>query len=206
MAMISGSEVLLWDTDHSTPYRRLQLPRNSELTCTPSDEGDVYITAVSTTSVLVWNSNGGLLDSGGRSPQWQHVRAKQYPNIIEGSGWVLDTKHAGIGLRKLAWIPSDRWNRHPSASATSQSGRLFATGGNSGLITVLDVSAMVKHLAADAANMTEAVPQRDGQLGDVLDLSVPRADKRRKKLLKQNVGPYLRRRGAKSKKTSQITV
>jgi hypothetical protein len=155
MAMISGGEVLLWDTDHSTPYcRNLRLSQrsqeNPELTCTPSDEGDaVYVTAMSSTSVRIWNSNGELLDSDVRSPQWKDVCAKQYPNIVvQKSGWVLHAEHAGIRPQKLAWIPSDRRSTYPGASATSQSGRLFAIGGHSGLITILDLSAMVEHLAA----------------------------------------------------------
>ncbi|KAF7347511.1 WD40 repeat-like protein [Mycena venus] len=178
IAMISGSEILLWDTDHSTPYRReLTLPHRElyELTCTPSDEGDdVYITAMSSTSVLVWNGNGEPLDSDASSPQSKYIRAKQYPNIVaEKSGWISHTKHPRIRQQKLAWIPLDRRNMYTGASATSQSGRLFGIGGHSGLITILDVSAMVGHLAANAENTIEALPRRDGQLEDLMDPPMP---------------------------------
>ncbi|KAJ7743900.1 hypothetical protein B0H14DRAFT_2637388 [Mycena olivaceomarginata] len=175
MAAISGRNVLLWDIHHTKSYYRgLDLSHSdSELTCTSSDQGDVvYVTvvsALSATPVLVWNSNGLLLGSDRRGLEWKHVRAKHYPNIADKSGWVLHTKDARIPPQTLAWIPSDRRNQYLGASATSQSGRLFAIGGHSGLITILDLSAMVEHLAADVANKTEAVPQRDGQLEDVPD-------------------------------------
>jgi WD40 repeat protein len=174
MAAISGRNVFLWDIHHTKSYYRgLDLSHSdSELTCTSSDQGDVvYVTvvsALSATPVLVWNSNSLLLGSD-RRLEWKHVRAKHYPNIADKSGWVLHTKDARIPPQTLAWIPSDRRNQYLGASATSQSGRLFAIGGHSGLITILDLSAMVEHLAADVANKTEAVPQRDGQLEDVPD-------------------------------------
>ncbi|KAJ7804699.1 hypothetical protein B0H14DRAFT_3485999 [Mycena olivaceomarginata] len=153
IAMCSKGIVDIWDTDNNTPYGRHQAlaALDSELTCTPSDEGDtVYVTAMAIDSRLLWDGNGKLLDSNG--PQWKHVRAKQYPNIVEESGWILHTDHAHIHPRKLAWVPEDRRNMYAGALATSQSGGLLAIGSYFGLITILDVSAMVEHLAAHTQN------------------------------------------------------
>ncbi|KAJ7847576.1 hypothetical protein B0H14DRAFT_3675395 [Mycena olivaceomarginata] len=164
MAMISGGQLLLWDIEHSTPYYRCGLELTDttrfELSCTSSGKGDaVYIAAMCasmpTTSIRIWKSDGiELLDSNEHSSQWEHIRAKYYPNVGEGPGWVMHTKDPRIPPRQLAWIPPDRRNKYSGASATSQSGRLFAMGGHSGLITILDVSAMVEHLAADAERRT----------------------------------------------------
>jgi hypothetical protein len=142
-----------------TPYE-LRSPRNAELTCTLSETGNtVYVAATALDSRLLWDGNGKLLDSNG--PQWNHVRAKQYPNIVEESGWVLHTELGRPHPRKLAWIPADRRNTSAGALATSQSGRLFAIGSHSGLITILDVSAMVEHLEGTETNV------------DTVDLSSP---------------------------------
>ncbi|KAJ7859485.1 WD40-repeat-containing domain protein [Mycena olivaceomarginata] len=148
--MCSKGTVEIWDTDHNPTDQRSRLLApslwNPELTCTPSDKGDtVYVAAVAMGSARVlWDGKGERVDSNG--PQWNHVRAKQYPNIVEESGWVSHTRHAQIGPRKIAWIPKNRRNMCAGALATSQSGRLFAIGSQSGLITILDVSAMVEHL------------------------------------------------------------
>jgi hypothetical protein len=150
IAVCSRGAIEIWDTAHDPAYHRFRLlaPSDSELTCTRSEAGDtVYVAATAIDSRLLWDGNGELLDSNG--PQWKYVRAKQYPNIVEESGWVLHTEHAGIHPRKLAWVPKDRRNMYAGALATSQSGRLLAIGSYSGLITILDVSAMVEHLAAD---------------------------------------------------------
>ncbi|KAJ7356508.1 WD40-repeat-containing domain protein [Mycena albidolilacea] len=148
--MCSKGTVEIWDTDHDPTDQRSRLLApslwNPELTCTPSDKGDtVYVAAMAMGSARVlWDGKGERVDSNG--PQWNHVRAKQYPNIVEESGWVSHTRHAQIGPRKIAWIPKNRRNMCAGALATSRSGRLFAIGSQSGLITILDVSAMVEHL------------------------------------------------------------
>jgi WD40 repeat protein len=146
IVMCSKGTVEIWDTNHNPADHRVQLPAllDSELMCTSSNEG-VYITAMALKSRLIWTGVGEVLDSNG--PQWDHVRAKQYPNIVEESGWVSHTRHTQVGPRKLTWIPVDRRNRYAGALATSHSGGLFAIGSHSGLITILDVSGMVEQLA-----------------------------------------------------------